>query len=80
MLALFDRLRAAGWTVGIVTNGTADNQTGKIERTGLAEATGRTPDQDALALYRLRWALDDVAEFVAWFRAPHGRTPDAEVS
>ncbi|MEV6868007.1 HAD family hydrolase [Streptosporangium subroseum] len=31
------RLRAAGWKVGIVTNGTADNQLGKIQRTGLAE-------------------------------------------
>ncbi|QFY11698.1 HAD-IA family hydrolase [Nonomuraea phyllanthi] len=30
------RLRAAGWVVGIVTNGMADNQTGKLERTGLA--------------------------------------------
>ncbi|MEV4168785.1 phosphotransferase [Nonomuraea sp. NPDC049709] len=43
-----------------------------------AEATGREPDPGALALYRLRWALDDVAEFVAWFRGPHGATPDAE--
>ncbi|MGV9596782.1 HAD family hydrolase [Streptosporangium sandarakinum] len=32
------RLRASGWKVGIVTNGTADNQLGKIQRTGLAEA------------------------------------------
>ncbi|MFI6733324.1 HAD family hydrolase [Nonomuraea sp. NPDC050451] len=31
-----DRLRAAGWVMGIATNGMADNQTGKIERTGLA--------------------------------------------
>jgi HAD superfamily hydrolase (TIGR01662 family) len=31
-------LRAAGWMVGIVTNGTADNQLGKIQRTGLADA------------------------------------------
>ncbi|TMR11190.1 HAD family hydrolase [Nonomuraea turkmeniaca] len=31
------RLRASGWAVGIVTNGMADNQTGKIRRTGLAE-------------------------------------------
>ncbi|MEU7990103.1 HAD family hydrolase [Streptosporangium canum] len=31
-------LRANGWMVGIVTNGTADNQLGKIQRTGLAEA------------------------------------------
>ncbi|SEG43471.1 spectinomycin phosphotransferase [Nonomuraea solani] len=45
-----------------------------------AETTGRVPDPDALALYRLRWALDDVAEFIQWFRSPHGRTPDAEQS
>ncbi|MER6176733.1 HAD family hydrolase [Streptosporangium sp. NPDC001681] len=32
------RLRASGWEVAIVTNGTADNQLGKIQRTGLAEA------------------------------------------
>ncbi|MEU0486607.1 HAD family hydrolase [Streptosporangium sp. NPDC006013] len=32
------RLRASGWKVGIITNGTADNQLGKIQRTGLAEA------------------------------------------
>ncbi|WP_084195131.1 HAD family hydrolase [Streptosporangium amethystogenes] len=31
------RLRASGWKVAIVTNGTADNQLGKIQRTGLAE-------------------------------------------
>ncbi|MER6946724.1 HAD-IIIA family hydrolase [Nonomuraea sp. NPDC000554] len=30
-------LRAAGWRVGIVTNGMADNQLGKIQRTGLAD-------------------------------------------
>ncbi|WP_449063637.1 HAD family hydrolase [Planomonospora algeriensis] len=32
------RLRVSGWKVAIVTNGTADNQLGKIQRTGLAEA------------------------------------------
>ena len=32
------RLRASGWKVAIVTNGTADNQLAKIQRTGLAEA------------------------------------------
>jgi putative hydrolase of the HAD superfamily len=31
------RLRASGWRVAIVTNGTADNQLGKIQRTGLDE-------------------------------------------
>lgn len=28
-------LREAGWTIGIITNGMADNQEGKIRRTGL---------------------------------------------
>lgn len=32
------RLRTAGWRVAIVTNGTADNQLGKIRHTGLAGA------------------------------------------
>ncbi|MEU8317927.1 phosphotransferase [Nonomuraea sp. NPDC048881] len=45
-----------------------------------AAATGRTPDPAALALYRLRWSLDDVAQYVALFRAPHGNTRDAELS
>ncbi|MEV0196129.1 HAD family hydrolase [Nonomuraea sp. NPDC050691] len=31
-------LRAEGWRVGIVTNGMADNQLGKLRRTGLADA------------------------------------------
>jgi HAD superfamily hydrolase (TIGR01549 family) len=31
------RLRESGWRVGIVTNGMADNQLAKIERTGLAD-------------------------------------------
>ncbi|GAA4943142.1 spectinomycin phosphotransferase [Nonomuraea thailandensis] len=44
------------------------------------KATGRAVDHELLALYRLRWALDDVAEFVEWFRSPHGRTADAEQS
>ncbi|MEV0619148.1 aminoglycoside phosphotransferase family protein [Nonomuraea sp. NPDC050404] len=44
------------------------------------EATGRPVNRQTLALYRLRWALNDVAEFVEWFRSPHGRTPDAEQS
>ncbi|MEV0780683.1 phosphotransferase [Streptomyces sp. NPDC050433] len=41
-------------------------------------ATGRQPDPSALALYRLRWALNDVAEFLGLFRAPHVRTPDTD--
>jgi HAD superfamily hydrolase (TIGR01549 family) len=34
-LAALWRLRAGGWQVGIVTNGMADNQLGKIRNTGL---------------------------------------------
>ncbi|MET8336934.1 HAD family hydrolase [Streptosporangium canum] len=38
VIAALTELRAPGWRVGIVTNGTADNQLGKIQRTGLADA------------------------------------------
>ncbi|GAA4598132.1 HAD family hydrolase [Planotetraspora phitsanulokensis] len=37
VLAGLSELRAEGWRVGIVTNGMADNQLGKIQRTGLAD-------------------------------------------
>jgi spectinomycin phosphotransferase len=43
-----------------------------------ADASGRSPDPSALALYRLRWDLEDVAMFVDSFRSPHDRTADAE--
>jgi spectinomycin phosphotransferase len=38
--------------------------------------TGWTVNQDALALYRLRWDLDDVAGFLSQIRGPHQRTAD----
>ncbi|GAA2211413.1 HAD family hydrolase [Nonomuraea monospora] len=38
VLSGLDELRAAGWLVGIITNGMADNQLGKLRRTGLAES------------------------------------------
>jgi FMN phosphatase YigB (HAD superfamily) len=37
VLAGLSMLRAAGWRVGIVTNGDEDNQQGKIDRTGLGK-------------------------------------------
>ncbi|GLW10101.1 hypothetical protein Misp01_52300 [Microtetraspora sp. NBRC 13810] len=37
VLAGLSRLRASGWLVAIVTNGMADNQLGKIRRSGLAD-------------------------------------------
>lgn len=44
--------------------------------THYAELTGRAPGATALALYRLRWSLLDMAEFVYSFRGPHERTFD----
>ena len=43
-----------------------------------AELTGREVSQAALALYRLRWDLDDIGLFLADFRAPHRRDQDSE--
>jgi spectinomycin phosphotransferase len=42
--------------------------------------TGWTVNQDALALYRLRWALDDIAGFLSQIRGPHQRTADTLMS
>jgi spectinomycin phosphotransferase len=42
--------------------------------------TGWTVSKDALALYRLRWGLGDIAEFLAEIRGPHQRTADTLVS
>lgn len=43
-----------------------------------AEATGRSVDRDALAFYRLRWALDDMSSYAHELRVPHRRTADTE--
>ncbi|MEY7971410.1 phosphotransferase family protein [Saccharomonospora xinjiangensis] len=40
------------------------------------ELTGHEPSADALRLYRLRWHLNDLVEFVDWFREPHTDDPD----
>jgi spectinomycin phosphotransferase len=45
-----------------------------------SQRTGWTVNQDALALYRLRWSLDDTAEFLSEIRAPHQETADTLVS
>jgi spectinomycin phosphotransferase len=42
------------------------------------EATGRRVDPDALAFYRLRWALDDLSIYAHTLRAAHRRTADSE--
>jgi spectinomycin phosphotransferase len=45
-----------------------------------AQRTGWTVNQDGLTLYRLRWALDDIADFLSEFRNPHEETADTLVS
>jgi len=40
------------------------------------QATGRELDPAAIALYRLRWYLDDLASAIRLFRHPHRDTPD----
>jgi spectinomycin phosphotransferase len=39
-----------------------------------AEATGRPVDPTAIALYRLRWELDDISIYTRELRAAHART------
>ncbi|MGW1279365.1 phosphotransferase family protein [Streptomyces tsukubensis] len=42
------------------------------------ELAGRRPDPGALALYRLRWRLEDLDDFLVRFRSPHTAEPDTE--
>lgn len=50
------------------------------ERARYAEATGHRPDESALALYALRWQLDDIAIFLDLLRWPHTENADTEKS
>lgn len=50
------------------------------EFTRYTELTGHVPDPAGLALYRLRWRLDDIADLAVWLRAPHEQSRDAELS
>ena len=45
-----------------------------------SQRTGWTVNQDALALYRLRWDLDDIAGFLSHIRGRHQRTADTLVT
>ena len=53
------------------------SETGKESRR-YADLTGRTVDPARLALYRLRWALDDISAFVSQLRSEHRHTADTE--
>ncbi|MBW4718423.1 phosphotransferase [Saccharothrix sp. SC076] len=73
---------AAGWRlVDWDTVGTAVPErdlavvSGPLDR--YAEVTGYEPDPGALALYRLRWSLVDVAEFAVWLHGPHEASEDS---
>ncbi|GAB2811409.1 thiamine kinase-like enzyme [Lentzea nigeriaca] len=46
------------------------------ELTRYRELTGHERSADALRLYRLRWYLYDLVDFVDWFREPHTDDPD----
>jgi spectinomycin phosphotransferase len=54
------------------------SDSGGAEARRYTGATGRAVDPAALALYRLRWALDDLSYFVHDLRSAHSRTADAE--
>ncbi|MFD0822401.1 phosphotransferase family protein, partial [Micromonospora zhanjiangensis] len=45
-----------------------------------ASATGRPVDPTALAHYRLRWELADIAGYVVELRGPHGTGADTAAS
>lgn len=44
------------------------------------DATGQEPEPHALELYRLRWGLADLGEFLRWFRAPHADDADSRTA
>lgn len=45
-----------------------------------AHFCGRAVDDAAVALYRLRWDLEEICLFLAEFRAPHEETTDTQVA
>ena len=75
--------RAAGWTLGIVTNGTTDHQLAKIERTGLAglvdgwvvseEVGYAKPDPRIFRIAARRCGLADASAWAAdsWMVGDH---------
>ncbi len=50
------------------------------EAAAYTRLTGRAVNQEAVALYRLRWPLDELCLMAEEFRAPHGRNADTETS
>jgi putative hydrolase of the HAD superfamily len=61
VLAGLAQLRRAGWRVGIITNGMADNQLGKIQRTGLADVVDGYALSGAEGIRKPNVALFEIA-------------------
>ncbi len=55
------------------------SDSGDQDATRYAQRTGWPVNQDALALYRLRWDLDDIAGMLPEIRGPHQQTADTLV-
>jgi spectinomycin phosphotransferase len=45
-----------------------------------ARRAGRRPDPRGIAWWARRWDVDEVGLYLAWFRAPHTRSPDSEIA
>ena len=43
------------------------------------QQSGRVIDPEIIDFYRLRWDLDDLANYSAWFTATHQATPDTKI-
>jgi spectinomycin phosphotransferase len=69
MIALARPERDLWWVIS------SDHDATRYER-----RSGWAVNQDALALYRLRWSLDDIAEFLSEIRNPHQETADTLTS
>lgn len=50
------------------------------DHTAYTNLTGYEPVAAGLALYRLRWSLNDIADYAVWLRAPHEQSRDAELT
>jgi spectinomycin phosphotransferase len=50
------------------------------DHTAYTNLTGYEPVAAGLALYKLRWSLNDIADYAVWLRAPHEQSRDAELT
>jgi spectinomycin phosphotransferase len=68
------------WQIVTTSNATTSNATTDNEGIKRYEqATGRVLDRTVIALYRMRWYLDDLAQAIRLFRNQHGDTADTRL-